>query len=326
MNIILNWKRGNNMHKSIITDQLSMDLEEALLIAQKYNYDYVEIHSLWGKTVEDLDENQVKKSKELLTKYDMKVSCIGSTIFFICPLYDDYKISNFNSNFLVSEGNFNQHLDKLRNAIKIASLLDTKVIRIFPFRAPVNKESIGTDKDLDLIIEKLTIATKMVEGTDLILALENCPHSYLPKGTMTKKVIDKINSNNLKLLWDPANSFRAPVDTIPAQYKNIDLIDELEQIKDQIIHVHLKDYIKNSNIANKANASSPVQCCSISTKEFEHIAMGRGSINYRSLLEKLLATGYLNALSLEPEVDYGDSLESMKYLTSMLEKIQNINS
>lgn len=262
------------MYKSIITDQLSMDLEEALICAKKYGYSYIEIHSLWGKTIEDLDKEEIVKVKKLLAKYDMKVSCVASTIFFMCSLYDDYKISNFNSNFLVSEGNFSQHLEKLKNAIEIAHMLDTKVIRIFPFRAPDDKKIIGTDEDINLIVEKLTIASKMVEGTDIILALENCPHSYLPKGTMTNRVVNMVNSSNLKLLWDPANSFRAPVDTLPEQYKDVDLIDELEEIKEQIVHIHLKDYLKNLAISNKPDTSSSVQTCSISTREFEHIAMG----------------------------------------------------
>lgn len=313
------------MYKSIITDQLSMDLEEALICAKKYNYNHVEIHSLWGKTIEDLNKEEAIKAKELLTKYNMEVSCIGSTIFFMCPLYEDYKISNFNSNFLVSEGNFSQHLEKLRNATEIAHILDAKVIRIFPFRAPYDKKFVGTDDDLNLIVDKLKIAIKIVEGTNLILALENCPHSYLPKGIMTKKIIDSIDSNNLKLLWDPANGFRASIDTLPNQYRDIDLIDELKQIHNHIVHIHLKDYLKNSGKINEPSSlNPPAQCCSISTREFEHVTMGKGSINYKDLLIKLLAAGYNNALSLEPEVDYNGTLESMKYLTSLLEEIQNI--
>ena len=325
MNTILNWKRDDSMYKSIITDQLSMNLEEALIIAKKYKYNYVEIHSLWGKTIEDLNKGEVTKAKKLLVKYNMKVSSVGSTIFFMCPLYENYKISNFNSKFLVSKGNFNQHLKKLKDVIEIAHILDAKIIRIFPFRAPNNKKLVGTDDDLDLIIEKLKVPTEIVEDTDLILALENCPHSYLPKGIMTKKVIDSIDSNNLKLLWDPANSFRAPINTLPNQYKNINLTDELKQIKNHIVHIHLKDYLKNPSEINEPSAlNSPAQCCSISTKGFEHVSMGKGSIDYSDLLSKLSATGYDYALSLEPEVGYSDSLESMKYLTSLLEEIQNV--
>ena len=40
-----------------ITDQVSMDFEEALFSVRE-QFEYVEIHSLWNKTVEDLSDDE----------------------------------------------------------------------------------------------------------------------------------------------------------------------------------------------------------------------------------------------------------------------------
>ena len=53
----------------IITDQVSMDFEEALQIIKEFGVRYIEIHSLWNKTIEELarlmgEENPEKTKGE----------------------------------------------------------------------------------------------------------------------------------------------------------------------------------------------------------------------------------------------------------------------
>ncbi|SKC37235.1 sugar phosphate isomerase/epimerase family protein [Maledivibacter halophilus] len=301
------------MIKSVITDQISMDLEEALKKAKYLSYNAVEIHSLWGKTIEELTNEEVGRAKELLDKYNMNLSCLSTTLFFICPLYETYSIENFNPKFLVSTGDYKSHLEKLKRSAEISKALNASCIRIFPFRAPNDKSLIGNTEDIENITLKLNKAVEIAKNHDVILVLENCPHSYLPKGIMTKKVFDNINSPNLKLLWDPGNSFRAPINIIPQEHKNISLIDELRIIYHNIEHIHLKDYLKISKDKHQTTLSKNL-------REFEHTVFGQGSINFELLLDELKKLRYSKYLSLEPEVSKEDTINSMKFLTKMLNK------
>lgn len=296
------------MYKSVITDQISMDLEEALKIAKKHSYNFVEIHSLWGKTVENLTTDEVLKVQELLKKYEMKVSCLATTIFFMCPLYEDYTLENFNSKFITFSGNFEKHIEGLKRAADISKMLDAPCVRIFPFRLPANKKILVNDADIELITEKINTAAEAAKKLDTILALENCPHSHMPKGVMTKKVVESIKSQNLMLLWDIGNSFRAPIDGISPNYANVTPYEEVSLILPHIRHIHLKDY---TTIQRD------------SSKEFNHITFGCGSIDFHKILKGLNSNSYNYGLSLESEVNYQDTIESMVSLNDMITKIKS---
>jgi len=296
------------MFKSIITDQISMDLEEALQVAKKHDYSFVEIHSLWGETIENLTKEEVLKVQELLKKYEMKVSCLATTIFFMCPLYEDYTLESFNPKFITLNGDFESHIEGLKRASEISKMLDVPYVRVFPFRLPSNKKIVVDNEDIKLITEKINIAVKTAEELDTTLVLENCPHSHMPKGVMTKKVVDSIKSKNLKLLWDIGNSFRAPIDGIAHEYGNITPYEELDLILPNIRHIHIKDY------AVLQNGSS---------KEFNHITFGCGSIDFNKIFKKLNKGNYKYALSLESEVNYKDTIDSMINLQDLLAKVES---
>lgn len=70
------------MKNSIISDQVSQDLEEALNIIVKEGYEYVELHNVFGHSIETCTREEVDEIQRLLKQYSVKVSNIASTIFF----------------------------------------------------------------------------------------------------------------------------------------------------------------------------------------------------------------------------------------------------
>lgn len=87
------------MLKSIITDQIDNDLEKTLPIIKEEGYEYVELHNVFGKTIEACSDEEVNQIRSLLQKYDMKVSNLASTVFFyvryIQMIKFHYLIRNF---------------------------------------------------------------------------------------------------------------------------------------------------------------------------------------------------------------------------------------
>ena len=149
------------MQLSIITDQINQDFETALQIIHEHGYKYIEIHNVFSKSIEECNDKEVKKIKELVQRYEVKVTNIASTIFFLCPLYENDQVTLFNPEFYSIKGNVHTHLRYLENACKIALELDCKRIRVFPFRWPDNrKPPFGTKEDIEIILKNLMLAKK----------------------------------------------------------------------------------------------------------------------------------------------------------------------
>ena len=104
------------MKLSIISDQVSQNLEEALKIIVKEGYEYVELHNVFGHSIETCTKEEVEIIKHLLNRYHVKVSNIASTLFFLCPLYQGDEVSLFNPGFYSIQGDLEYHLKVLENA------------------------------------------------------------------------------------------------------------------------------------------------------------------------------------------------------------------
>ena len=65
--------------KCIFADEVSKDFEEAVKQCREAGADYVEVRGgIWGKSVTNADDDDVKRMQEVLDKYDVKVGAIGS--------------------------------------------------------------------------------------------------------------------------------------------------------------------------------------------------------------------------------------------------------
>jgi len=116
----------------IITDQISMDFEKALQVIKGFNVRYIEIHSLWNKTVEELTRKEATRAQKLVKKFGFTVSNISSTLFLMCPLQEhEKKLKTFDEHFITKIGNYKEHLKALEYCIELCRIFGTDKIRIF---------------------------------------------------------------------------------------------------------------------------------------------------------------------------------------------------
>lgn len=295
------------MQLSVISDQIHEDLETAFSILHQEGYELVELHNVFGHSIETCTMQEVQKIRELLRKYHLKVSNIASTIFFLCPLYPKDRVSLFNPSFYSIQGDCKEHLDILKNACRVAEELECSQIRIFPFRWPDNRKGpYGSEEDYQRIVANIQRAVEIAEAEKITLVLENCPYSHLPKGKMTLQVVQAIQSPYLKLLWDPANSYRAIDKNVPDGYKDWNLEEELMHVYPYIGHVHIKNYCYDTRYE----------------KPYVHVPVFEGDIDYNRLLRILEQNHYQGICSLEPEVGYEDVLSSMRKAKETVFSIQ----
>lgn len=70
------------MNLSIISDQISQDVEAAFSIITQEGYKEVELHNVFGHSIETCNQKEITTIKSLIKKYNLQVSNIASTVFF----------------------------------------------------------------------------------------------------------------------------------------------------------------------------------------------------------------------------------------------------
>jgi len=199
---------------SVISDEVSQDLERVAKFAKRFNLDGIEIRTIWNKSPQDLVED-IPKIKEVLSKYNLEVCCIASPFF--------------KAN-LDSEEEYKKHIDILKKVIELAKSLDTNLIRGFTFwrKGPL-------EQYLDKILEKFGEPLDIIKSEGVILAIENEPSTHVNNGLRLAQFLDALKENKyVKALWDPGNDIFDPEGEIPYP-------DGYKYVRGRIVHVHIKD-------------------------------------------------------------------------------------
>jgi len=239
---------------SIITDEVSQDLERASKFARSFNLDGVEIRSVWGKEPQDLIEES-GKIKSILRKFDLKVCAIASPFF--------------KAN-LKSHKEYLEHLEYLKRCIELAKKLESPIIRGFTFWR------IGSLEDyIDEIVEKFQKPLEIIEAEDVILGIENEPSTFAGNGEELGLFLKRIDSKNVKAVWDPGNDIFDPSGEVPYP-------DGYRYVRGNVIHVHIKDGVR------KGEGGKP-----------QFTPFGEGEVDYYGQLKALKRDGYRGYLSLE---------------------------
>lgn len=200
--------------KGVITDEISQDLKTAVELSTRYKLDGIEIRSIWEKGPHELDSNDVKNIKSILSDTDMVVCGISSP-FYKCDIDNEAEIK--------------ANMEILKKCIDLAHNLDTKFVRGFTFWAKGSFE-----ENLNKIVSRFEEPLKLLEKEDITLVLEFDPSVYATNAKKLVKVIEAVNSPYVKGLWDPGNDIYEPDGEKPYP-------DGYEIIKPHMVHMHLKD-------------------------------------------------------------------------------------
>ena len=243
------------MKLSVFTDEVSQDLATAIKLAVRFGLDGVEIRSVWDKPVQHLTGDDTARIRDMLGEQNLSVAAIASPVF-KCELDNPAEQR--------------EHIDYLRNCIRVAKELDTSIIRIFVFwkrgpSAPV----------WDRMKEQFSPAIPVAEGEGVILGLENEASTYLATAAETKQFVSELGSDAVRVIWDPCNEIYAEDGITPYP-------DAYHLVEPWVVHVHVKDG-KREESTNEPNVT-PV---------------GEGVVDWKGQLQDLLAKGYQGYASLE---------------------------
>jgi sugar phosphate isomerase/epimerase len=254
----------------VITDGISRDLEHALQVATEHDLEYAELQFVWDKEVGDLDDDQMATALALVDKYGVRISSITRHNF-VGLLVGEVE---------VGDPVHQKHMAALQRCIDMAKAFDTRIVRTMSFRKEMIIFGYNGAEDWnasrgawDKLIELLTPAVKLAEAKDITLSVETGNNAMITSAVLARKFIDDMGSDNLRLMWDPANTLYCGEVVWP------DGFDALRG--GYISHVHMKDC--KVDIAGAA-----VWQCEMGTGEMapylEGIAAGLVEENYGGVI------------------------------------------
>ena len=255
-----------NIKYSGFADEISPDTTQQFEHLNTLGIEYFEPRGIDGKNISDLTLDEANALKQKMDKYGIKVSSICSPIGKI---------------FITDE--FEPHMQKLENTIKIAKILGTKYIRMFSFFIPEGEDA---SKYKDEVISRLKKMTQLAKDNNVILLHENEKGIYGDIADRCLDVLSEVNSPNLKAVFDPANFVQCGEDTKKA----------FELLGDYVIYMHIKDALCDGTV----------------------VPAGHGEGNVEYILTKLSQKDYKGFLSLEPHLGSFEGLAALELDDEML--------
>jgi sugar phosphate isomerase/epimerase len=262
------------MRISLITDEISADLETAIEIGASWGVRDFELRTVGDDRVPNLPDYQRSCLKELLEEYQARVIAISPGLF-KCP-FPGKSRSRFSIQAMdhalyqkwhTAKDLVRYHQEELLpKALQYAIEIGAKIVVIFSFERDDPANIAAPDE----IVEILQDAAVQAEHLGLELAIEVENGFWADSGQHTCDLLSRVNRPGLGVNWDPGNAFEAGDVPYPTGY---------QAIRDYLKHLHFKDVVCLEN------------------GQYEYAI--QGEIDWAGQIEALVYDGYAGHISIE---------------------------
>jgi len=180
------------MHLSIFSDELALDVREALPIIKSWGVDWVDFRSrVFGKAIEALTDLELAELRALVDSHGMKVGCIQSSLAKV---------------HLPDAERQQREAEKLEGIIRAADALDCRLVRSFFYWQPPKElqgELAIRPDELQKVLDMFAPLARRAREAGLLLTFENC-------GTTPDEVLTVVGALGVPawgLAWDVANGW-----------------------------------------------------------------------------------------------------------------------
>ncbi|WP_159888731.1 sugar phosphate isomerase/epimerase family protein [Paenibacillus puerhi] len=205
---------------AIMTDEVSQNPEDAIRLAKEFGLQGVELRSVDGMQLHQLEDARIEEIKLLLGEAGLEV-CSLSTPVFKCELDNPEEVE--------------QSLAVLRRDLELAQRFGCRIIRGFSFWARKPFEEAFDD-----IVSRIRGIVPLLEEADVIFALEFDPAVYATNAEKTARIVQAINSPFVRVLFDPGNDLWDPDGEVPYP-------QGYGHARELMCHIHLKDAVRRGN-------------------------------------------------------------------------------
>jgi sugar phosphate isomerase/epimerase len=200
--------------RSVISDEISQDLNTVLEVARAFHLDAIEIRSIWDTRVDLIDDPTVSRLRDA-------VRDAGLTIAAVAPPFYKCRID--------SPSERREHLEILRRSIDVAARLGTRLVRTFTFWRTGPLESV-----FDQIVDAYDEPVQLARSANAVLAIENEHACFVGAGSELARLVRAVSQPEARALWDPCNAIFASAVERPFP-------DGYRAVRNDVVHVHLKD-------------------------------------------------------------------------------------
>jgi sugar phosphate isomerase/epimerase len=245
---------------STMSSGVSQDLHTAACFATECGLDGLDLDRVWEQRIELLaGSDGVAPLQQVLAQEGTKVFCLATNIF-RC--------------WLDSDAAFQEHLHRLGACLHLAETLRSEngapLIRCFAFFRSGRLED-----QWARLLERFEATARLAEQYGLIVGVQNDAQTFLGTGREIARLLESVNSEHLKAVWDPCASM------LDMDRPEIPYPDGYRRLKQHIAHVVLRDVDRRKFYGSLREA------------EF-----GEGLIDHRRQVSALMNNGYRGAVSL----------------------------
>ena len=200
---------------AILSDELSLDLEEALRLGESLGFRKYEIRCIgdYEHRVPNIPENAIARLESLVAEGRLEIPALSPGTFKI-------KLSE-------EEALRREMDDILPRACALARRLHCPRLITFGFMRE-------TATALETVVDRLREAGQIAAEHGLQLSVENEPGSWCDSGVNTAAIVREIGMDLVGINWDPANGVYAGEAAWPVGY---------EAVRPFIQNIHIKDGI-----------------------------------------------------------------------------------
>jgi sugar phosphate isomerase/epimerase len=244
-------------------DEIADDLDTQLDVLADLGIQHLDLRSVWGTNVLDLDPDEVATVQRRLDEHGFGVSSIGSPIGKV-DIDDD----------------FDDHLARFETAMDRAEQFDTRNIRLFSYWMPEGDDPAVHRGE---VIRRTREKADRAAERDLVLLHENEKDIYGDTPARCRDLVTAVDSPHYRLIFDPANYLEIGVTPYP---------DALLQVVEFVDFLHIKDAVQGERGAIRPPGEGDGRITDI-----VRALAGRGFTGYASLEPHLFEAGKMSGFS-----------------------------
>lgn len=257
------------MYMTGFADEASEKIDIQIEVTKRLGWKNIEARGMFGpKNIASISDAEFEELQEKLDAAGITINCYGSGIANWAKPINQPPDSSY---------------EELEKAIPRLHKLGTKMVRIMSFSVPeeLKVDSWALEEE---VIKRIAHLTKMAEDAGLLLVHENCKNWGGLSYEHTLRLMDRVQSPNLKLVFDTGNPVFNYDLRGEAPYKWQSSWEFYKNVREFIAYVHIKD-------GRVMDDGSMV-----------FTFAGEGDGNVPEIFEDLVKTGYNGGFSIEPHM------------------------